>query len=84
MTSIATIAAEKEDLSTHVDLCAERYKELDHRLGSVEHKLDTITERVDIIKNEFKKNLIGAVATIIVALIGTCGTIVGVIITHAK
>lgn len=84
MNSIPTIAAEREDLSTHVDLCAERYKELDSRLESVENKLDKLTDRVDNIGGEFKKSLIGAVGTIIVALIGAVGTIVGVIITHAK
>jgi hypothetical protein len=84
MNSIPTIAAEREDLSTHVDLCAERYKELDSRLGSVESKLDHIGNRVDAIKGEMKKSLIGAVSTIIVALIGAVGTIVGVIVTHAK
>jgi hypothetical protein len=84
MTSIPTIAAERDDLSTHVDLCAERYKELDSRLGSVEGKLDHIGNRVDAIQAEFKKSLVGAVGTIIVALIGSVGTIVGVIITHAK
>ena len=84
MTSIPTINAEKEDLETHVDLCAQRYKELDTRLGNVEQKLDAITERVDTIKVEFKKSLIGAVVAIVVALIGAVGTIVGVIITHAK
>jgi hypothetical protein len=84
MTSLSTIAAEKDDLSTHVDLCAERYKELDSRLESVEVKLDAITDRVDTIKTEFKRSLIGAVSTIIVALIGAVATIVGVVITHAK
>jgi uncharacterized Rmd1/YagE family protein len=84
MTSLPTIAAEKYDLSTHVDLCAGRYKELDSRLESLEVKLDAITDRVDTIKTEFKRSLIGAVSTIIVALIGAVATIVGVVITHAK
>lgn len=84
MTSIPTIAAEKESLETHVDLCAERYKELDFRLGSVETKLDKLTVRVDNIGAEFKKSLLNAVATIIVGLVGSAGTIVAVIITHAK
>ena len=84
MSSLPTIAAEKEDLSTHVDLCAERYKELDYRLECVETKLDRLTDRVDNIGSEFKKSLISAVGTIMVTLLGSVGTIVGVIITHAK
>lgn len=84
MNTLDTFEQERTDLDLHVDLCAQRYKELDNRLGIVEHKLDVITERVDTIKVEFKKSLIGAVATIVVALIGAVGTIVGVIVTHAK
>lgn len=84
MNSITTIEAEKEDLGTHVDLCAQRYKELDSRLEKLEHKVDALTDRVDNIKTEFKKSMINSVATIIVALIGAVATIVGVIITHAK
>lgn len=84
MNSITTIEAEKDDLGTHVDLCAQRYKELDSRLEKLEHKVDALTDRVDNIKTEFKKSMINSVATIIVALIGAVATIVGVIITHAK
>jgi predicted PP-loop superfamily ATPase len=84
MSSIPTIAAEKASLETHVDLCAERYKELDSRLESVEQKIDAVVERVDSIGSEFKKSLVNAVATIMVALLGAVATIVGVVITHAK
>jgi len=84
MNSITTIAAEKESLETHVELCAQRYAELDRRITIIESKIDEIVIRVDGIGVEFKKSLLTAVGTIIVALIGSVGTIVGVIVTHAK
>jgi hypothetical protein len=84
MITIDTLEQERTDLDLHVDLCAQRYAELDRRLISVEQKIDAVVERVDSIGTEFKKSLIGAVGTIIVALVGSVGTIVAVIITHAK
>jgi hypothetical protein len=84
MITIDTLEQERTDLDLHVDLCAQRYAELDRRLISVESKIDAVVERVDDIGAEFKRNLLSAVATIIVGLLGSVGTIVGVIITHAK
>jgi hypothetical protein len=84
MITIDTLEQERTDLDLHVDLCAQRYAELDRRLTSVESKIDAVVERVDSIGAEFKKSLLSAVATIIVALVGSVGTIVAVIVTHAK
>jgi hypothetical protein len=84
MSSIDTLEQERTNLDLHVDLCAQRYAELDRRLISVEQKIDAVVERVDDIGAEFKRNLLSAVATIIVGLLGSVGTIVGVIITHSK
>ena len=81
---IERVDAEETDLKLHVDLCAQRYEQMDKRMTSVEEKIDALTERVDNIGDEFKKSLVGAVVTIIVALIGAVGTIVGVVITHVK
>jgi hypothetical protein len=84
MTTIETLEQERTDLDLHVDLCAQRYHELDKRLLSVEEKIDAIVHRVDTIGVEFKKSLLTAVGTIIVALIGSVGTILAVILNHAK
>lgn len=82
--SIETIQAEKQDLSTHVDLCAQRYEMLEQRLAIVETKLDEVSNRVETVKKDIKTSLIQAVSAIIIAGIGATGTIVGVIIAHAK
>lgn len=84
MITIDTLEQERTDLDLHVDLCAQRYHELDRRLTSVEEKIDNIVHRVDTIGVELKKSLLTAVGTIIVALIGSVGTILTVILNHAK
>jgi hypothetical protein len=82
--SIETIQAEKSNLDIHVDLCAQRYEQLESRLTSVETKLDEVSNRVETIKRDIKTSLIQAVSAIIIALIGATGTICGVILSHAK
>ena len=82
--SIETIQAEKSNLDIHVDLCAQRYEQLESRLTSVETKLDEVSNRVETIKKDIKTSLIQAVSAIIIALIGATGTICGVIMSHAK
>lgn len=80
--NIATIDAEKESLETHVDLCAQRYGELEGRLGKVETKLDELETKIEEVKDSIKGSLIKAVGAIIVALITSTATIVGVLINH--
>ena len=82
--SIETIQAEKSNLDIHVDLCAQRYEQLESRLTSVETKLDEVSNRVETIKKDIKTSLIQAVSAIIIALIGATGTICGVIMSHAR
>ena len=42
-----TTLLERSNLEAHVDLCAQRYKELDERLNRVEHRLDSLITSVD-------------------------------------
>jgi hypothetical protein len=84
MSIFPLIEAEEDDLALHTRICSERYKQLDTRLEKVETKLDEVSNRVETIKKEFKTSLVQAVSTIIIALIGATGTIVGVIVSHAK
>lgn len=66
---------EKQSLEAHVDLCAIRYQNLDNRLTKVEEKLEVLHEDVRDNKSQTMKAVIGAVVTIIVALIGAVATI---------
>jgi hypothetical protein len=75
MNDIHTIDAEKTDLGTHVDLCAQRYLLLEKRLTILEVKVDKINE--DIIKGQKSLStvIISSAGTIVVALIGVLAAI---------
>lgn len=66
---------EKENLEAHVELCAERYAQLERRLGSVEKKVEHL--HVDIISGQksISKVLIGTAGTVVAAALGTITTI---------
>ena len=80
MTTIDTVTAESTDLELHVELCAQRYQELDARLTSVETKLDKLSETVTSLKNDLVKTLIASAGSIIVAMIGA----LTIVVSHIK
>lgn len=80
--NIATIQAEKESLETHVDLCAQRYGELEDRLTSVENKVDKLEAKIEEVKNDIKGTFLKAVGAIMVALITSSGVILTTILNH--
>lgn len=68
---------EKEslDLDLHVQLCSQRYAELDLRLVSVEKKVDAVGDKIDSNRDEIMKVLIGTAGTILVSIVGLAGVI---------
>lgn len=70
----STTKLERENLEAHVDLCAQRYNQLDSRLTILEEKVDQIIITLDKSKNTLSTVIIGATAT-------TVGSIIGLIIT---
>ena len=74
------LGKEREDLSIHVDICAERYKGLDERLTKVEKKIDDVHATVQSVRTDLTKTLVATAGTIVVALIGCAG----VIVNHIK
>lgn len=80
--TIETIEQESESLPTHVSLCAQRYHSLETRLDKVEASLDALKDQVTAYTKGMRSDLIKAMATIIVSLIGATGTIVAVILNH--
>lgn len=66
---------EKENLEAHVELCAERYAQLERRLDSVEKKVEIL--HTDIINGQksMSKVLIGTAGTVVAAALGTITTI---------
>lgn len=81
------VSRESEDLATHIEICALRYKGIEEKFEVMDKRLDHINEvLVDIQKALDKKSstitvaLITGGSTIIVALI----TFLGYLLTHIK
>ena len=72
---MATTDIEKENLEAHVELCAERYKQLENRLDNVEGKIGTLQETIEKSSLNTIKILIGTAGTIIVAVLSLLGVI---------
>ena len=84
---MASSDIEKKSLEAHVELCAERYKNLDERLRSLDERMDNIEKLIVDLKgciatasasgsNESNKTIIAIGTTIFGALIGVIGTLI--------
>lgn len=74
---MAATDIEKKSLEAHVDLCAERYKNLDEKLENLENRMDKIENYVIEIKERVSHSGLENYKTIIT--IGT--TIFGVLLS---
>lgn len=66
---------EKENLESHVELCALRYQALETRLNTIESKVETLAEKIQDSQSSMSKVIIGSTATIIAGLLSTVVTI---------
>lgn len=73
MNHISTIDAESQNLEIHVDLCAQRYTQMDGRLTVLEKKVDDLGDRIDRLHSDIWKVMITTAGTIVVAVIGAIG-----------
>jgi hypothetical protein len=71
-----TTDIEKENLEAHVELCAERYKQLESRLDAVESKIGTLQVTIEKSSLNTIKILVGTAGTIIVAVLSLIGVII--------
>lgn len=67
---------EKENLEAHVELCAERYRQLDNRLGNIENKVQTLQETIEKSHLNTIKVLIGTAGTVIVGILSLLGVMI--------
>ena len=72
-----TTNIEKKNLEAHVELCAERYKNLDHKLSNLDNRMNVIEGHIVDIKDSIT-NKTGGINKQMIA-IGT--TILGVMFT---
>jgi hypothetical protein len=76
MSDLAEISdIENESLPAHTAICAQRYKQVDLRLISLETKMDAIQKDILAGQKSLKTVIINSAASIIVALLGVIGTI---------
>lgn len=73
---LKTTDIEKENLEAHVELCAERYKQLENRLGTIENKVTGLQETIERSHLSTIKVLIGTAGTVIVAVLSLLGVII--------
>jgi hypothetical protein len=66
---------EKENLEAHVELCAQRYEQLDRRLTSIEGKVSTLQKTIEDSHLSTIKVLIGTAGTVIVGVLSLIGII---------
>jgi hypothetical protein len=66
---------EKENLESHVELCALRYQNLDTRLGTIEAKVESLAGKIQDSQSSMSKVIIGATATIVGGLLSVVITI---------
>lgn len=62
---------EKENLEAHVDLCAERYSQLESRLSNLEQKVEHIHTDIVHGQKSLSKVIITTTGTVIAGLIST-------------
>jgi len=75
MPSLQPTQIEKENLESHVELCALRYQNLEQRLVAIEVKVENLAGKIAESSNSMSKVIIGATATIVAGLISTVITI---------
>lgn len=71
MPVMATTEIEKENLETHVELCALRYESLEKRLTSIEDKVGKLATAIQESQNSMTKVLIGTAGTVVAGVIST-------------
>ena len=64
------IDVEKQNLEAHVELCAQRYEQLDQRLTKIEHKFDDLQKIIEAGQSSVTKVLIGTAGTVITGILG--------------
>ena len=62
---------EKENLEAHVDLCQQRYENLENRLNKIEEKVEHIHTDIVHGNKSMIKVIIGATGTIVAGLLST-------------
>jgi hypothetical protein len=69
MSAQGPIDIEKTNLEAHVDLCAQRYEQLDGRLTKIESKFSDLQKLIEAGQNSMTKVIIGTAGTIVTGVL---------------
>ena len=69
--SLGPTDIEKENLESHVELCALRYGELERRLSSIEVKVSKLADTIQESKVSMTKVMIGTAGTVVAGVLST-------------
>lgn len=67
--SLKPTEIEKENLESHVELCALRYQNLETRLATIETKVGNLAAKIEDSQSSMSKVIIGATGTIVASLL---------------
>jgi chaperonin cofactor prefoldin len=62
---VSTTNIEKTNLEAHVELCAQRYDQIEIRLDTIESKVGKLQETIEKSHNSMVKVLIGTAGTVL-------------------
>lgn len=68
--NLGPIDVEKENLAAHVDLCAQRYAQLDERLTNIEGKFSELQKLIESSQHSMTRIMIGTAGTVITGILG--------------
>jgi hypothetical protein len=69
MSAQGPIDIEKENFEAHVDLCAQRYENLDQRLTKIESKFGELQKLIEAGQNSMIKVVIGTAGTVVTGVL---------------
>jgi len=67
---MGTTDIEKENLEAHVELCSERYKQLENRLTAIESSVSSLKKTIEDSHLSTVKILIGTAGTVVASVLG--------------
>ena len=69
MSNLGPIDIERTNLEAHVDLCAQRYENLDQRLSKIEGKFGDLQQLIQAGNSSMIKVVIGTAGTVVTGLL---------------
>ena len=75
MSNLKPTDIEKENLESHVELCALRYQNLETRLLAIEAKVESLFTKIQDSQSNMSKVIIASTATVVAGILSTVVTI---------